>query len=70
MLFGDIFPKRTYCYRLKFERDLIVNMRYEKERLDTICTEEEKKMDKLKKVLDIVQRSVLFVVISRKEYTC
>ncbi|XP_041352059.1 tuftelin-interacting protein 11-like [Gigantopelta aegis] len=41
--------------RLKYERDLIVNMRYEKERLDTICRDEEQKMDKLKKVLDIVQ---------------
>ncbi|XP_033730920.1 tuftelin-interacting protein 11-like, partial [Pecten maximus] len=40
--------------KLRYLKDHIVNMRYEKERLDEICNQEEKLMDRLKKVLEIV----------------
>ncbi|XP_069102141.1 tuftelin-interacting protein 11-like [Argopecten irradians] len=40
--------------KLRYLKDHIVNMKYEKQRLDEICDQEEKLMDRLKKVLDIV----------------
>ena len=42
-------------FRLKHEKDLIVNMKYEKERLDTVCEQEAKQIEKLAKVLEIVE---------------
>ncbi|XP_048777997.2 tuftelin-interacting protein 11-like [Ostrea edulis] len=41
--------------KLRYEKDHIVNMRHEKERLDTICDQEEAQIQKLKSVLDIVR---------------
>ncbi|XP_060079683.1 tuftelin-interacting protein 11-like isoform X1 [Ylistrum balloti] len=40
--------------KLRYLKDHIVNMRYEKERLDEICGQEERQMEKLRKVLEIV----------------
>lgn len=42
-------------FRLRYEKDHIINMKHEKERLDTICDQEEAQIQKLKKVLDIVR---------------
>ena len=50
----------TECYinRLRYEQDHVINMKHEKERLDTICDQEEAQIQKLKKVLDIVRMYV------------
>lgn len=44
-----------FLFRLRYEKDHIINMKHEKERLDTICDQEEAQIQKLKKVLDIVR---------------
>ncbi|WAR09127.1 TFP11-like protein [Mya arenaria] len=40
--------------KLRHEKDHIVNMRYEKERLDTVLEQEEKLIQRLSKILDII----------------
>lgn len=40
--------------KLRYESDHIVNMRHEKETLDTVCEQEEKQLKKLQKVMEIV----------------
>ncbi|XP_053397449.1 tuftelin-interacting protein 11-like [Mercenaria mercenaria] len=40
--------------KLRHEKDLIVNMKYEKERLDTVLEQEEKQIERLAKVLEII----------------
>ena len=42
------------CCRLRHEKDHIINMRYEKERLDTVLEQEEKQIQRLAKILDII----------------
>ena len=44
--------------RLRHERDLIVNMKYEEERLSKEMEQEENNMKKLVEVLDIIERLV------------
>lgn len=41
--------------KLKHEKDLVVNMKYEKERLDTLCDQEAKQIEKLSKVLELIE---------------
>ncbi|KAL4232809.1 Tuftelin-interacting protein 11 [Mactra antiquata] len=40
--------------KLKHEKDLIVNMKYEKTRVDTVVEQEEKQIERLSKVLEII----------------
>ncbi|XP_064606027.1 tuftelin-interacting protein 11-like [Liolophura sinensis] len=40
--------------KLRHEKDMIINMNHERERLDAICREEEKQIERLNKVLDMV----------------
>jgi tuftelin-interacting protein 11 len=42
--------------KLKYERDLIVNLEYEQTKLATVCEQESKQIGRLKEVLDIVQK--------------
>ncbi|ESO85853.1 hypothetical protein LOTGIDRAFT_221309 [Lottia gigantea] len=41
--------------KLKHNKDHLVNMKFEKERLDTICEQERKQKDRLQIILDIVE---------------
>jgi hypothetical protein len=50
-------------YRLRYESDHIINMRHEKETLDTVCEQEEKQLKKLQKVMEIVDTYVLHLFV-------
>lgn len=45
-----------FHYRLKFERDHVVNIDYEKSKMDAVCEQEAQQLNRLKEVLEIVQR--------------
>lgn len=44
--------------RLRFERDNVVNMTHEVERLEKVCSEEDTEIDNLEHVLKILERYV------------
>ena len=48
-------------YRLRFERDNIVNFTHEVERLEKVCAEESQEIDNLEHVLKIIERYELIV---------
>ena len=48
-------PAFILC-RLQYEQDMVVNLKHEKEKLDEVFTHEEKQVDKLTLILDIVKR--------------
>ena len=57
-------------YRLRYESDHIVNMRHEKETLDTVCEQEEKQLKKLQKVMEIVDTYVLHLFVGGYNHIC
>lgn len=45
-------------FRLRYESDHIINMKHEKERVDAVCEQEEIQLQKLQKVMEIVETYV------------
>ena len=53
------------CGRLKYEKDLVVNLEYEQGKMTALCDQEAKQISRLKEVLEIVKQYVFrgFVVL-------
>ena len=45
--------------RLKYEKDLVVNLEYEKNKMTALCDQEAAQLNRLKEVLEIVKQYVL-----------
>ena len=43
-------------YRLKYERDLVVNLKYEEEKLTSVLEREEKDIKRLMDVINMIDR--------------
>lgn len=39
-----------------YEQDLVVNLRHERDKLNEVCEKERKQIDKLKEVMEVVDR--------------
>jgi len=46
------------CVRLKYEKDLVVNLEYEKNKMTALCDQEAAQLNRLKEVLEIVKQYV------------
>ena len=42
-------------YRLRYDQDLVVNLKHEKEKMVEICEQEEKQLERMKRVMDTVE---------------
>ena len=47
-----------FCFRLKYEQDLEVNLRHEKEKNETLCEQEAASITRLKEILDMIDQWV------------
>ena len=58
-----VYYCHLFCitFRLKHETDHIVNMKYEKERIDSVLEQEEKQIERLSKILEIIGTYVVSV---------
>ena len=45
-----------FSFRLRHEKDMIVNLKHEQEKLDKVVKQEEDEIEKLKNVLDVIER--------------
>ena len=43
-------------YRLNYDKDMVINLKHEHEKMVDVCQQEEKQIDKLKAVLAIVEK--------------
>ncbi len=50
------FEHVLFPFRLNYDRDLVVNLKHEHEKMVDVCEQEEKQIDRLKKVLSLVEQ--------------
>ena len=54
----------VHVWRLRHDEDRLVNLKFEEERLETVCQQEEEQLKKLAALLDVVKRYLVFTVLT------